>query len=87
MPMEEFEVIKSNLSQEFSVEEKSVSIEILGDGNGKWILELVDEHGNSTVWDDLFETDKSALSEAKKAILEEGIETFIGAEDSKSGIN
>ena len=28
-----------------------MQIEIYEDGKGGWILEVVDEHGNSTVWD------------------------------------
>lgn len=28
---------------------------------GRWILEAVDEYGNSTVWNDHLETDQAAL--------------------------
>lgn len=38
---------------------------------------MVDERGTSTVWDDLFETDKLALEEAFMAIESEGIGNFI----------
>jgi len=44
---------------------------------------LEDEFGNSTVWDDLFDTDSAALIEAKKAILKDQINSFIGPEDGK----
>jgi len=42
-----------------------------------WSLEVVDETGTSTVWDDLFPTDQAALDEALKTIREEGIGTFL----------
>jgi len=45
---------------------------------GRWILEIVDEDWNSTVWDDLFPSSKEALDEGIKAIDEEGIQAFIG---------
>ena len=38
---------------------------------------MVDESGTSTVWADLFETDKQALEEAFMAIETEGIGNFI----------
>ncbi len=52
-------------------------------GTWDWWLEIVDEKGNSTVWDDVFASDKDAISEAKKAILEESTEAFIGPADGK----
>jgi hypothetical protein len=42
-----------------------------------WSLEVVDETGTSTVWDDSFSTDQAALDEALKTIREEGIKTFL----------
>ena len=45
-----------------------------------WSLEVVDETGASTVWDDLFPTDQAALDEALKTIREEGIRTFLSDE-------
>ncbi len=53
--------------------ETAVEIEIYEDGKGGWLLEVVDEFGNSTVWDDSFSTDSAALAEALKAIDTEGI--------------
>jgi hypothetical protein len=43
-----------------------------------WSLEVVDVHGNSTVWDDLFKTDQEAFDTVMKELQEEGIETFVG---------
>lgn len=43
-----------------------------------WTAEVVDQHNNSTVWDDEFESDQAALDQVLKDIREEGIEAFIG---------
>jgi hypothetical protein len=75
---EEYEVKMSPLCQEISSGSKSVKVEIYDDGEDGWILEVVDEYGNSTVWDDPFPTDDAALTEVKKTISEEGIQVLIG---------
>ena len=80
---DDFELEMSPLCQEISSGGKTIQVDIYGNGEGKWILEVQDEYGNSTVWDEHFETDKAALTEAKKSILEETIGTFIGPEDGK----
>jgi uncharacterized protein len=71
--------IHSPLSQSLTRDGKTVQIEIYEDGEGGWLLEVVDEHGNSTVWDDPFQTDKEALDEAIRSIDEDGIDSLIGA--------
>lgn len=70
--------IHSPLAQSVTRDGKTVRIEIYEDGEGGWILEVVDEHGNSTVWDDPFQSDGDALNEALKSINEDGIESLIG---------
>ncbi len=52
-------------------------------GEDLWVLEVEDQHGNSTVWDDRFASDSAALTEAKKSILEETASAFVGPEDGK----
>lgn len=75
----------SPLSQDLSSGGKTVSIEIYRlEGEISWTLEVVDEYNNSTVWDDSFETDSAALTEAKKTVLAERIDSLIGPEDGKS---
>ncbi len=44
--------------------------------NPTWSLEIVDDEGTSTVWDELFKTDQEALDEALKTIREEGASAF-----------
>jgi hypothetical protein len=77
---EEIEIVMSPLSQKISSGGETVQVDIYQDGDGGWLLEVVDELGNSTVWDDPFETDAEALTEVKKVILSEGIGALIGSD-------
>jgi hypothetical protein len=77
---EEHEVKMSPLCQTVTREGKTVKIYISDDGDGGWILEVEDEYGNSTVWDDSFETDENALKEVLDTIEKEGIESLIGTD-------
>ena len=56
-----------------------VSVEIYRGEEDGWILEVVDAENNSTVWDDLFDTDQEALDEALDTIREEGIECLVAS--------
>ncbi len=71
-------IIYSPLNRTASRNGRSVEVEIYRAENEDWILEVVDEHGNSTVWDDLFPTDQAALDEAMRTIDEQGIDAVIG---------
>lgn len=73
---QEMEIIESPLSQALSRHGVTVQVEIYGDGQGKWILEVVDDRGTSHVWDDLFDTDHLALAEAIR-VLDEEPEEFL----------
>jgi hypothetical protein len=55
-----------------------VKIEVYKANDAGWVLEIVDEQWNSTVWDDLFTSAKEAFNEGIRAIEEGGIESFIG---------
>jgi len=46
-----------------------------------WTLEVEDQAGGSTVWDEKFDTDEAALEEVMKVIETEGIETFLVDQD------
>ena len=52
----------------------TVQVEIYSDGEGKWILEIVDEGRTSHVWKEHFDTDQHALAEAIHALEEEPME-------------
>lgn len=74
---EEYELIKSPLCQPLSSDGKTVQVDIYEDGKDGWVLEVIDEFDNSTVWDESFETDKSALNEVVQTIKHEGISVLI----------
>lgn len=75
---DDFEVEMSPLSQELTADGKTVTVDIYRGDSGGWILEVIDEFDNSTVWDDEFDTDAAALAEAKATIRDEGIDCLIG---------
>ncbi|WP_148864351.1 hypothetical protein [Marinobacter fonticola] len=75
---DEFEIEMSPLSQALTDGGKSVQADIYRGDTGGWILEVIDEFGNSTVWDDEFDTDANALDEARATIRDEGIDSLIG---------
>lgn len=75
---DDFEVEMSPLSQELMAEGKTVRVDIYRGDAGGWVLEVVDESGVSTVWEDEFDTDAAALEEAKATIRDEGIDSLIG---------
>ena len=43
-----------------------------------WVLEVVDENGTSTVWDDKFSTDRIAWKEFLRTVDNEGMAAVIG---------
>jgi hypothetical protein len=69
----------SALSQSVTRDGKTVQIDIYEDGNNGWVLEVIDEYDNSTVWDDPFSNEQGALDEVLKSIEEEGIDSLIGS--------
>lgn len=78
MTNDEPDLVHSTLTQIATRDGKSVSIEIYSDGDGRWLLEALDEHGNSTLWDLPFDSEQDALDEALKTIDTEGIDALIG---------
>jgi hypothetical protein len=78
---DEFELEESILSQSITSDGRTVQVDIYRlVSELTWALEVVDEHGNSTVWEETFDDDASALAEVKLAIAEDGIESLIGPE-------
>ena len=75
---EEIELKYSPLCQTIERDDKSVDVQIYDDGEGGWLLEVVDAFGNSTVWDDPFESDQKAWVEVMQCIKDEGIDSLIG---------
>jgi len=74
---DDIELIHSPLTQTYSAEGHTLRIEIYRGAGEAWSLEVVDEEGTSTVWDELFETDAAALAAAFEAFEEEGVRHFV----------
>jgi hypothetical protein len=74
---QEPDFIESPLSQSVTRNGVTVRVDIYGDSKGGWILEIVDAENASHVWDEHFETDQLALTEALRALDEEPLE-FLG---------
>jgi hypothetical protein len=70
-------VITSSLSREFSRDGIVVDVDIyrLEDEN-HWTLEVVNDAGTSTLWDDHFPTDQAAYDEFLRTALNEGMTPF-----------
>jgi uncharacterized protein len=77
MTDDEIELIHSPLTRTHSAEGHTLQIEIYRSAGSPWILEVVDELGTSTVWDEPFESDTAALEAAFLAIEAEGIHSFV----------
>jgi hypothetical protein len=76
--MEDIELIYSKHCQTVSRNNKTVKVEIYSSGKNDWVLEVVDEDLNSTVWDEQFDTEDDAYQEFQRTLEEEGIESMIG---------
>jgi hypothetical protein len=74
---DDIELIKSPLERKITRDGITVRICIYrGSEEAGWILEVEDQDGGSTVWDDRFPTDQAALDEAMQAIEADGIGSF-----------
>ncbi len=73
---DQYEVIMSPLCQSMESEGINVQIDIYADGDGGWILEIIDGDNNSIIWDEPFKNDKEALKEAVDTITKEGISSL-----------
>jgi len=70
-------IVSSGLSRRVAIEGHTLQVDIYRlETDHSWSLEIVDEDGTSTVWEDLFPSDQAALDEALKAIEKEGLSGF-----------
>lgn len=76
MTEDEPELIMSRHCQTVSQDGHEVRVDIYRSANTDWTLEVQDEAGGSTVWDDLFATDDLAIKEFQDTLAQEGIEVF-----------
>jgi hypothetical protein len=76
----EHEVVHSALSQTVSRAGITLHIRIhRAVSQTRWILEVEDHLGGSTVWDEPFSTEQAALDAALQAIDEEGAQSLVVA--------
>jgi hypothetical protein len=75
---DEYEIENSPLSQRITKDNVTVEVCIYrGKDEEGWLLEVVDQEGGSTIWDDRFATEQAALQEAMDTIAAEGIASFM----------
>jgi hypothetical protein len=73
------EIEYSPLCEEVTRDGQTVRVQIyrLKNGDSGWSLEVIDQEGASTVWDDLFATDQGAFAEFSQTLETEGIQSFL----------
>lgn len=77
---DEYRIIYSPLSQKISRDGMTVDVQIYrGENDPVWVLEVIDQEGGSTVWDETFQTEQDALDEVFETIADEGIGCFLRA--------
>ena len=76
---QEPKLIESERSGPFEKDGHVVHVHIIQlEGDKDWTLEVVDENGTSTVWDDKFRTDRIAWKEFLRTVDNEGMAAVIG---------
>lgn len=71
---DDYKIERSHLCQNFSEGNMTVRVHIYrGEDDPGWILKVVDQVGNSTVWDDRFATDGDAFIGFIKTVTTEGL--------------
>mgnify|MGYP006194117395 CR=1 FL=1 len=71
-------IIVSGHSQTFNKDGVTVEVHIYRlEHDPKWALEVVNDHGTSIVWGDLFDTDDEAFAAFEEAVEEDGMATFL----------
>ena len=79
--MSDPEIVMSPLCREITADGTRVQVDIYrGEDEPGWILEVIDEENESTVWDDPFDTDREALDEVMEVIERDGIRSFLESE-------
>ena len=72
-------LIESDHSCEFEKDGHRVHVHITRMEHDKeWVLDVVDEHGTSSVWDDKFRTDRMAWKEFLRTVENEGMAAVSG---------
>ena len=75
--MNEDDIIHSELSRVYEEEGISVKVEIFSGGDGKWILEVVDDIDTSHVTEELFESDEDAWNAFFNEVKAKGLDAYL----------
>jgi hypothetical protein len=71
-------IIYSDLCCTLTLDGITVDLQIYRDQeSSRWVLEVVNEAGSSTLWDELFDTDRDALLAFEQVVIDEGMKTFL----------
>lgn len=75
---DEYKIITSPLSRKITRDGMTIDVQIYrGENDPVWVLEVIDQEGASTVWEDTFQTEQDALNEVFQTIASEGIGCFL----------
>lgn len=78
MPGPEPELIESPLCWSIERNGRRLTVNICRIATERgWSLEVANDRGTSTTWDDLFDTDRDADAAFRKTLAEEGFEAFL----------
>jgi uncharacterized protein len=70
-------IVNSGLSRRITVEGRFYQVEIYRlEDDTVWTLEVVDDEGTSTVWDEPFQSDADAFTEVTSAVERDGAAAF-----------
>ena len=71
-------IVRSELARTARKDGITVEVSIIRlEEESKWSLEVVNAAGTSTVWDDLFASDKEAYAQFERTLADEGIRAFL----------
>jgi hypothetical protein len=76
-PDRDAEVEPSPLCRSVTRDGTTVRVAIYRQEDDGWVLEVENQQGTSTVWDDLFATDTEAFAELNRTLETEGIRAFL----------
>jgi hypothetical protein len=81
---DETKLIISRLSRTITRDGITIEVNIMrAEGDPEWTLEVVDQEGACTVWEDTFATEQDALNEVFQTIAVEGMSSFLWQPDRK----
>jgi hypothetical protein len=81
---DETRLITSRLSRTITRDGITIEVNIMrAEGDPEWTLEVVDQEGACTVWEDTFATEQDALNEVFQTIAVEGMSSFLWQPDRK----